>query len=96
MFSGFEPTEIISGGAPGIDRLGELYAGANRIPCKVFSADWVAYGRAAGPRRNLEMAKYGDALLAIWDGKSPGTRNMIETMTRAQKPTRVFHPDALK
>ncbi len=94
--SGFKPTEIVSGAASGIDRLGELWAEKNEIPIYRFPAQWETYGKSAGPKRNKEMAAYGDALLAIWDGKSPGTRNMIENMTREGKPVKVFHPDALK
>jgi hypothetical protein len=35
-------------------------------------------GRKAGPLRNQEMAEEADALIAIWDGQSAGTRSMIE------------------
>jgi glycerophosphoryl diester phosphodiesterase len=69
--------EIVSGRAPGADRLGEQYAdnfGFDVIP---FPADWGQYGKAAGPRRNAEMAKYADVLIAFWDSKSAGTKNMI-------------------
>ena len=45
---------------------------------KRFPADWGKYGKKAGIIRNRAMAEYADALLAYWDGKSSGTRNMIE------------------
>lgn len=45
---------------------------------KVFPADWNKYGKKAGPIRNKKMANYAEALLAIWDGKSCGTKNMIQ------------------
>lgn len=73
------PDVIIEGGARGVDRMAYYYAKDNGIPVKVFPADWNKYGRAAGPIRNSEMAKYGTHLLAFWDGKSRGTKNMIET-----------------
>lgn len=75
--SGFQVTEIISGGARGVDSLGERYAKELNLPCEVISADWDVYGKAAGYIRNEKMAKRGEALVAIWDGKSKGTRNMI-------------------
>lgn len=75
-------TEIVSGGANGADRLGEEYAKANGIPVKQFPARWDLYGNKAGPLRNAEMAAYADALIAFWDGKSAGTRNMIERARR--------------
>lgn len=74
--SGFEITEVVSGGARGADTLGELWAEANRVPVKQFPADWKTHGRSAGPIRNSDMADYADALIAIPTG-GPGTRNMI-------------------
>lgn len=70
--------EIVSGGASGADALGERYAKERGYCIRRFDAEWKRYGRAAGPRRNKQMAKYADALLAYWDGKSRGTKNMIE------------------
>jgi len=29
-----------------------------------------------------QMAEYADALIAVWDGKSRGTRNMIDEAAR--------------
>jgi hypothetical protein len=80
--SGFIITEVVSGMASGVDALGVNYAINNGIRFAPFSADWNKHGRAAGPIRNKQMAEYGEALIAIWDGKSKGTKNMIETATR--------------
>lgn len=77
--SGFEITEVVSGACRGVDTLGEQWAKERGIPVKRFPAAWRRDGRAAGPIRNRLMATYADALVAIWDGKSAGTRNMIET-----------------
>jgi len=70
-------TEVVSGGARGVDALGEQAAAAFGIPVKVFPADWVNLKFAAGPIRNRQMAEYSDALIAIWDGVSKGTADMI-------------------
>ena len=70
--------EIVSGGARGADTLGERYAREKGYSLHVFPADWTQYGRKAGPMRNRQMAEYADALLVYWDGKSRGTKNMIE------------------
>ena len=72
-------TTVVSGGAKGVDSLGEQYAEAMNIPLHVQKADWERHGRAAGPIRNRKMAENAEALIAIWDGKSRGTKNMIET-----------------
>lgn len=79
-------TEVVSGGAKGIDSLGEMYANYNTIPIKRFDADWYGQGRKAGPLRNQKMAKYADALLLIWRGDSPGSANMKEEMLKLGKP----------
>lgn len=83
---GYDVTEVVCGMATGIDRLGEQWAVANNIPVKEMPANWTIHGKAAGPIRNKEMAKYADAAVIIWDGKSPGSRNMINEMIRANKP----------
>ena len=84
--SGYVITEIVSGGARGVDTLGELWGEIKNIPVKVFPADWDKYGRAAGPIRNQEMADYCDAAIFIWDGKSAGTKNCIECVSKLKKP----------
>lgn len=81
--------EIVSGGAPGADTLAVRYATEAGIPFKVFPADWKKYGRSAGPRRNRQMAEYGDAAIVFWDGKSRGTQNMIQQMRELGKPVEV-------
>ncbi len=87
---GYTPTEIVSGGASGVDKLGEEWARRYHIPVRVFAADWNRYGRSAGPRRNETMALYADALVAIWQGDSPGTRNMIANMRVLKKIVSVW------
>jgi hypothetical protein len=80
--SGFEITEVVCGLARGVDSLGKEWAIKNNIPIKEFPADWDTHGRKAGYVRNLEMVKYADALIAIWDGESKGTKH---TITEAEK-----------
>jgi hypothetical protein len=75
--SGFAISRVVSGMAGGVDTLAVRYAGDNGLPCDRFPADWRKWGRSAGYRRNAEMAEHADALIAVWDGRSPGTRHMI-------------------
>lgn len=86
--SGFPVTHVISGAARGVDQLGERWAKDHALPLLRMPADWTTYGRSAGYRRNEDMAGVADALIAIWDGHSPGTRHMIET--GRQRGLRVF------
>jgi hypothetical protein len=86
--SGFEITEVVSGGnrshdpvthlCYGADYYGECWAEENKVPVKRFPPNWDLYGKAAGPIRNREMAEYADAVIAIRINKSRGTSNMIE------------------
>lgn len=75
---GKQITEVVSGGARGVDRLGEAWAKANYVEIKQFIPDWDGLGKKAGHVRNREMGDYADALIALWDGESKGTKGMIE------------------
>jgi len=72
------PSCVISGCCQGADRIGELWAEKNNTPVVKFPADWDKFGKQAGPIRNKQMAEYADALILIWDGKSKGSKNMLE------------------
>lgn len=72
-----ERVEIVCGEAKGADSLGRRYAQEHEIPIRSFPADWKNYGKSAGMVRNQKMANYGNELIAFWDGRSAGTRNMI-------------------
>ena len=71
-------TEVVCGGARGVDKIGEEWAKKNSIPVTPFTPNWDTLGKSAGDERNKRMANYADALIAIWDGKSKGTRHMID------------------
>lgn len=69
---------ILSGGARGVDRLGEIYAKQKLLKLQIFPANWNKYGNRAGYIRNAEMAEVADVLIAFWDGESKGTKHMID------------------
>lgn len=71
--------EIVSGGAKGADALGEQYAFDKSHNIAIFPADWDKHGKSAGFKRNIEMADYAEALICFWDGKSKGSKHMIDT-----------------
>ncbi len=71
-------TAIIDGMARGVDSLASRYAVENGINNIRVPADWKQYGKGAGIRRNIQMAEIADALIAVWDFKSTGTRHMIQ------------------
>ncbi len=70
--------EIVNGMCPnGADALARDYAKEGGHPLKKFPADWDKHGPRAGPLRNYQMAEYADVLIAFWDGRSAGTKDMI-------------------
>lgn len=78
--SKFSITTVICGEARGVDVLGKRYAMENNIPIESYPVtkhEWQIHGNSAGYLRNEKMAKVADALIAVWDGKSNGTRHMI-------------------
>lgn len=83
-------SEVVSGHANGIDRAGEKWAAWFGVPVVLFPADWDTHGKSAGYIRNRQMAEYGDRLLAIWDGHSKGTLNMITEMQKLEKPVHIM------
>lgn len=69
---------IISGGAKGADEMAKRYAQEKNITHITVHADWQRWGRRAGPMRNRLMAEMTNATIAFWDGRSRGTKNMLE------------------
>lgn len=76
---------VLSGHARGPDRAGERWAAKEGIPIKCFIPKWERYGRVAGMIRNQEMATQADLSLVVWDHKSSGSKNTIDTMTAMEK-----------
>lgn len=89
-------TEIISGAAKGADHLGEQYAIDNDLYITRFPAQWDHYGKKAGYIRNIEMAKYADNCLVLWDGQSKGSKHMIKTAQEHKLTTAVWRVDEQK
>lgn len=87
---------VLSGGATGVDEVAQKAAKDRRVPFKLYAVtarEWKAYGKAAGPMRNIEMVKNADVVVAFWDGVSKGTRHAIEEALKQRKRLEVFFPD---
>ncbi len=82
-------TEIVSGGAKGVDACAQNYAIANGIPLKEFFPAYSQYGRAAPLRRNMQIVEYADVVLVFWDGKSRGTKFTIDYCAKLGKEMRI-------
>ena len=92
--SGFDITEVVCGAARGVDSLGAEWAQDHGVPVKYFPAEWKRYGRAAGSKRNEQMAEYAEALIAIPIARSKGTKHMISAATKRGMPMFVVNVDA--
>lgn len=91
QLAGTDSVEIVSGDAEGADKQGQKYAADRGYPVKLFKADWKRFKRAAGPKRNQEMAVYATHLIAFWDGKSKGTASMINLARKAKLIVRICY-----
>ena len=83
-------SEIVSGGAKGIDTFAAQYARGNGIALTEFLPDYARYGKGAPIVRNKQIAEYADEVLAFWDGKSRGTLSVIKYCEKIGKRCRVI------
>jgi hypothetical protein len=81
--------DTLNGQYYGADYFGEQWAKNNGVHLERYPADWNTHGKAAGPIRNKQMADIADALIAISENDSPGTKHMIKTMRDMNKPVYV-------
>ncbi len=85
-----DTTEIVSGGPRGIDRCARAYAKSHNIKLTEFLPEYERYGRSAPLKRNLQIIRCADMVLAFWDGKSNGTRFVIENCKKENVPVKVI------
>ncbi|NLN82555.1 MAG: hypothetical protein GX136_08440 [Clostridiales bacterium] len=83
-------TEIVSGGARGVDKAAEELAKLLSLPIRRFLPDYARYGRIAPLRRNIEIIEYADEVIAFWDGISHGTKQAIIECINRRIPIRVI------
>lgn len=84
-----EVSEIVSGGAVGVDRCAAAFARRRGIILTEFLPEYETYGRAAPIVRNKQIVDYADRILVFWNGSSRGTKSVIEYAEKVGKPYRV-------
>lgn len=82
--------EIVSGGATGADEIAQRIAQQLGIPMKIFQPNYQKFQRRAPLERNVDIVRYADYVLALWDGTSKGTAHAINTCIREYTPVRVL------
>lgn len=88
--------EIVPGGAKGIDTCTAEYAKSHGLKLTEFKPDYDRFGRGAPLKRNITIIEYADRVLAFWDGKSHGTKFVIEECKKRRVPVQVFLNDSKK
>lgn len=90
-----DTTEIVSGGARGIDSCAREYAQTSGIKLTEFLPEYERYGRGAPIKRNREIIDYADIVIAFWDGRSRGTKYVIDQCFRSHKRLTVYMVDEI-
>ena len=82
---------FLSGHCSGADEMAEKYAKEKGYVLEIYPADWKKYGKAAGPKRNKEMVEKSDIIIAFWDGKSKGTKNLIDLAKKKDIQIKIYN-----
>lgn len=88
-----DTTEIISGGAKGVDSSAREYAQAHDIKLTEFLPEYEKYGRSAPLKRNITIIENADIVLAFWDGRSKGTKYVIDNCRKRNIEVKVYIMD---
>ena len=87
-----ETTEIISGGARGVDASAKDYALQHGLKLTEYLPEYARYGRAAPLKRNITIIENADLVLAFWDGASRGTKYVIDNCKKRNIPVKIYMP----
>lgn len=80
---------FVSGGCRGADVIGERFAIQKGYKIERYLAEWDKHGKSAGPKRNEKMAQIADFVICFWDGKSRGTKSMVDLAHKYNKALRI-------
>jgi len=83
-------SQIISGGADGVDSYAEKAARELGIPFVCIAPDYQKYGKNAPFVRNRMIVQAADLVLAFWDYYSRGTAHTIAACIEKGISVRIF------
>lgn len=89
----FGASEIVSGGARGVDSCAAEYSRKNRLVLTEFLPEYELYGRAAPIIRNREIVEYADKVIVFWNGRSKGALSVIKYAEKIGKSCKVVLVD---
>ncbi len=84
-----ETTEIVSGGARGVDASAREYALRHGLKLTEYLPEYGKYGRAAPLKRNITIIENADLVVAFWDGASHGTKYVIDNCKKRKIPVEI-------
>ena len=87
-----DTTEIVSGGARGVDTSARKYAMEHGLKLTEYLPEYDKYGRGAPLKRNITIIENADLVLAFWDGSSRGTKYVIENCKKRNIPLKIYVP----
>lgn len=82
---------LLSGGATGVDQMGEMWAKQKNIAIKQELPNWKEYGKSAGVLRNQTLVNEADIVVAFWNGRSKGTKDAIQRAVKANKIVKLYY-----
>ena len=85
-----KPKTVISGGAKGIDTIAWKWALENNIEIIVHKPDYNKDGKWAAWRRNDIIVEEADKIMAFWNGKSTGTKYVIDKAKETNKQCEII------
>lgn len=83
-------TEVISGGAEGVDQMARAAAAASNCKFIEILPNYKKYGKNAPIVRNLQLVKKCDMVLAFWDFYSKGTASAINFCIHNHIPFKII------
>ena len=81
---------LLHGAASGADQIASEAAASIGIPQRAFPPDYTRPSPQRYHERNDQMLARADLVLAFWDGKSRGTKSVIEKAKERGVPVEVI------
>lgn len=85
-----QTSELVSGGAKGVDTCAKEYARCHGMRFTEILPEYEKYRKAAPLLRNLQIIAYADEVIAFWDGQSKGTKFVIDQCKKNGKKVTVY------
>lgn len=83
-------SEVVSGGANGVDTLAERWAKRHGLEFVAFLPQYEVYGGKYAPlQRDKDMVDFCDEVAAFWDGRSKGTEFTVKYAAELGVPVQI-------